>query len=117
MLLQLISNSFIFCSYVAKFVKKSERVADNEELTFTNLFVRNLDGDITEDLLRETFSPFGKVSSAAIVKDDRGNSKGFGFVKFESPEEAKKAAATLNGSILGKHNNLNLVYAQLFTPV
>ncbi|PON81084.1 Splicing factor-like protein [Trema orientale] len=99
--------------YVSKFVKKSdrtvvkrsERTAANEETSVTNLFVKNLDRDINEDLLRDKFSRFGKVSSLTIIKDYEGNSRGFGFVELESrPEEAKNAIEVLNGSLLGsKH--------------
>lgn len=74
----------------------------NGEMTFTNLFVKNLDEHITEEALEKAFSQLGKVSSVAIIKDDTGNSKGFGFVNFESPESAKNAIALLNASQLGK---------------
>lgn len=87
---------------MSKFVKKNERTAANEETTFTNLFVTNLDKDINEDLLRHKFSEFGKISSLDIIKDYEGNSRGYAFVKFESPEEAKNAVKVLNGSLLGK---------------
>ncbi|XP_062087589.1 uncharacterized protein LOC133794382 [Humulus lupulus] len=91
--------------YVTKFVKRTERTAANEEETsFTNLFVKNLDIDISVDCLRNKFSQFGKVYSLVILKDYEGNSRGMGFVKFVSPEDAKNAVERLNGSLLGsKH--------------
>ncbi|KAM1113743.1 hypothetical protein ACFX1Q_046435 [Malus domestica] len=90
--------------YVSKFVKKSERIPAQDESKFTNLFVKNLDEHVTEDLLREMFSQYGSVHSLVIMKDEKGKSKGFGFVNFESPEEAKKAVEGMNGALLGsKH--------------
>ncbi|PQQ05871.1 polyadenylate-binding protein 4-like isoform X1 [Prunus yedoensis var. nudiflora] len=85
--------------YVSKFVKKSERLSE-----FTNLYVKNLDEDVTEDLLEEKFSLYGRVDSLAIMKDANRKSRGFGFVNFESQEEAKKAIEAMNGALLGtKH--------------
>ncbi|XP_057977294.1 polyadenylate-binding protein 7-like isoform X2 [Malania oleifera] len=90
--------------HVSKFVKKSERKAAIEEKTFTNLYVKHLCEDWTEDILRDKFSEFGKVCSVAIMKDGAGKSRGFGFINFELPEEAKKAVEALNGVPLGSKN-------------
>ncbi|CAO2813396.1 unnamed protein product [Amaranthus hypochondriacus] len=79
--------------YVGSFMKSSQR-----NQTFKNLYVKNLKANVTEDDLKEKFSDFGKVTSSAIMRDDHGNSKKFGFVSFESPEDAEKALETLNAS-------------------
>ncbi|TYH48558.1 hypothetical protein ES332_D10G074700v1 [Gossypium tomentosum] len=90
--------------YVAKFVRKSERTTTSEEEKFTNLYVKNLFDDMTEDLLKEMFSRYGKVCSAVIMKDGNGMSRGFGFVNFQSPDDAKKALEAMNGLQLGSKN-------------
>ncbi|XWS18930.1 hypothetical protein CRYUN_Cryun32bG0087300 [Craigia yunnanensis] len=90
--------------YVSKFVKKSERTATAEEEKFTNLYVKNLVDGITEDLLEEMFSRYGKVCSVVIMKDSKGSSRGFGFVNFQSPDDAKKALEAMNGVQLGSKN-------------
>lgn len=101
--------SIIFCllhflgRYVAKFVRKSERTTTSEEEKFTNLYVKNLFDDMTEDLLKEMFSRYGKVCSVVIMKDDNGISRGFGFVNFQSPDDAKAALEAMNGLQLGKN--------------
>uniref|UniRef100_A0A2C9UZY7 RRM domain-containing protein n=1 Tax=Manihot esculenta TaxID=3983 RepID=A0A2C9UZY7_MANES len=89
--------------YVSKFVKKSDRTAATiyEESEFTNLYVKNLADNVTEDTLQNMFSIFGKVYNVVIMKDHDGKSRGFGFVNFDSPEGAKKAVDALNGSLLG----------------
>ncbi|KAK6911983.1 RNA recognition motif domain [Dillenia turbinata] len=90
--------------YVSKFMKKSERKPAAEEPKFTNVYVKNLDEDLTEDLLREKFSKFGKTCSVVIMKNSDGKSRGFGFVNFESSEDAQKAVQAMNGALLGsKH--------------
>ncbi|KAI9160592.1 hypothetical protein LWI28_009775 [Acer negundo] len=90
--------------HVSKFLKKNDRTAAGEDLKFTDVYVKNLVKDVTEDFLREMFSKFGEVCDAVIMKDVKGKSKGFGFVKFKSPEEARKAVEVLNGAQLGSKN-------------
>ncbi|KAL4199934.1 hypothetical protein AMTRI_Chr03g147240 [Amborella trichopoda] len=87
--------------FVGKFIKKSERNVPNPEAKFTNLYVKNIDQDFTEDLLREKFARFGPISNLIISKDENGNSKGFGFVNFECPDDAKRAVEALDGMDLG----------------
>lgn len=43
------------------------------------------------------FSVYGKIVSAVMVQDQEGKNTGFGFVCFDDPESAKKAADDLNG--------------------
>jgi polyadenylate-binding protein len=66
-----------------------------------NLYIKNLDDTITDEKLRTEFSQFGTITSAKIQTDDKGNSKGFGFVCFSAPEEATKAVTEANGRMLG----------------
>lgn len=87
--------------YVAKFVKKSDRILPSPDAKYTNLYMKNLDPDVTEELLKEKFSEFGKIASLVIAKDDNGTSRGFGFVNFDNPDDARKAMEAMNGSQLG----------------
>ncbi|XP_055808129.1 polyadenylate-binding protein 7-like [Solanum dulcamara] len=90
--------------YVAKFVKKADRVLPNPDAKYTNLYFKNLDLDISEEHLREKFSGFGKILSLVIAKDESGASKGFGFVNFDDPGDARKAMEVMNGSPVGSKN-------------
>jgi polyadenylate-binding protein len=98
-----------------KFEKlKQERI---QRYQGVNLYVKNLDDSITDDILREHFSQFGTITSAKVQmmtdselegkrkeggdgKEVVSRSKGFGFVCFSSPEEATKAVTEMNGRIL-----------------
>ena len=63
------------------------------------LYVGNLLYEVTDEDLKELFSPQGAVVSASVVKyHDSGRSKGFAFVEMESEEDAKKAIEAMNGS-------------------
>jgi RNA recognition motif-containing protein len=62
------------------------------------LFVGNLDFQVKDVELDDLFKPFGKVIYAEIVRFFDKKSKGFGFVKMGTEEEAKMAIEKLNGS-------------------
>lgn len=63
-----------------------------------NIYVKEIPKkNFTEKELIELFSKFGKINSAVILKDEKGESKGFGFVCFEKPEDAEKAKNEMNG--------------------
>ncbi|GAB4856523.1 hypothetical protein Ancab_014440 [Ancistrocladus abbreviatus] len=63
--------------------------------------MKNLDSEVTEAVLQEKFSQFGKIVSLAIARDENGASKGFGFINFESPNDTRQAMESMNGSQLG----------------
>ena len=66
------------------------------------LFVGNLSFDITENDLKDAFAAHGTVMETNLMMDRAtGRPRGFGFVTMNSPEEAQKAIAALNGSQLG----------------
>ena len=69
------------------------------------LYVGNLPYTATTDELKQHFSQAGNVIDAVVITDRRsGRSKGFGFVEFETEEEAKKGIETLNGKDFGGRN-------------
>lgn len=68
----------------------------------TKLFVGNLDFSTMEHQLREAFEPHGNVVSATLITDRMtGRSRGFGFVEFETQEEAQRAIDALDGQDMG----------------
>ncbi|XP_041952822.1 RNA-binding protein 39-like isoform X1 [Alosa pseudoharengus] len=62
------------------------------------LYVGSLHFNITEDMLRGIFEPFGRIESIQLMMDsETGRSKGYGFISFADAECAKKALDQLNG--------------------
>mgnify|MGYP002385765359 CR=1 FL=1 len=98
--------------YVGRAQKKSERESElrrkYEQLklehlakyTGINLYIKNLEDEVNEESLRKEFANYGKIKTVRVMTDDKGVTKGFGFVCFTTPEEAQRALAEMNGRIL-----------------
>jgi polyadenylate-binding protein len=99
--------------FVDRFQKKAERSAllakkfddirreKSEKYRNLNLYVKNLDDDVEDSKLRDLFTPFGEITSAVVMRDEKGNSKGFGFVCFANSDDATKALNEMNGKMMG----------------
>ncbi|XP_037831056.1 RNA-binding protein 39 isoform X2 [Kryptolebias marmoratus] len=62
------------------------------------LYVGSLHFNITKEMLRGIFEPFGRVENIQLMMDsENGCSKGYGFITFADAESAKKALEQLNG--------------------
>ncbi|XP_010447143.1 PREDICTED: polyadenylate-binding protein 2 [Camelina sativa] len=83
--------------YVGPFLRRQERDSTANKTKFTNVYVKNLGENTTDDDLKTAFAEYGKITSAVVMKDGDGKSKGFGFVNFENADDAAKAVEALNG--------------------
>jgi len=61
------------------------------------LFIGGLSWNTNDESLRRKFEEFGTVEEATVAKDrDTGRSRGFGFVKFSSSDDAEAAMNAMN---------------------
>ncbi|CAK9054381.1 Polyadenylate-binding protein [Durusdinium trenchii] len=67
-----------------------------------NVFVRNLDRNIDNKALYDTFSLFGNILSCKVSTGPDGKSRGYGFVHYETEEAAKQAIERVDGMQIGE---------------
>lgn len=86
--------------YVGHHIPKKDRQSKFEEMkaNFTNVYVKNISTEATDDQFRELFERYGDVTSSSLARDQEGKSRGFGFVNFTTHEAASKAVDELNGN-------------------
>ena len=66
-----------------------------------NIYVGQLPYNVSEDELKDLFTPFGEIASLNLIKDKfSGRSKGFAFVDMPNNSEADTAIKALNKSML-----------------
>merc|ERR1719352_675379 len=98
--------------FVGRAQKKSERLAElNDKFDKiklerinkyqgVNLYVKNLDEGLDDETFTKEFAEHGQITSCKIMRDDKGQAKGFGFVCYTTAEEATRAVTEMNGKIL-----------------
>lgn len=86
--------------FVGHHIPKKDRQSKFEEMkaNFTNIYVKNIPVEVTDEEFRELFEKYGEVTSASLARDqENGKSRGFGFVNFINHEHAATAVDELNG--------------------
>ncbi|KAH8159819.1 hypothetical protein CIB48_g8426 [Xylaria polymorpha] len=85
--------------YVGHHIPKKDRQSKFEEMkaNFTNVYVKNISTDASDDEFRDLFEKYGDVTSSSLARDNEGKSRGFGFVNFTTHESAARAVEELNG--------------------
>jgi polyadenylate-binding protein len=78
----------------------SQRDPTIRKLGIGNVFIKNLDPSITHKELYDLFSPYGNILSCKVALNEQGESKGYGFVHFESQKSAELATTKVNDTHL-----------------
>ncbi|KAI9874038.1 MAG: hypothetical protein M1830_010264 [Pleopsidium flavum] len=67
------------------------------QIPFHRLYVGNIHFSITESDLQNVFEPFGELEFVQLQKEEQGRSRGYGFVQFRDPSQAREALEKMNG--------------------
>eukprot|EP00484_Ammonia_sp_Unknown_P004172 CAMPEP_0197074778 /NCGR_PEP_ID=MMETSP1384-20130603/211279_1 /TAXON_ID=29189 /ORGANISM="Ammonia sp." /LENGTH=841 /DNA_ID=CAMNT_0042513619 /DNA_START=75 /DNA_END=2600 /DNA_ORIENTATION=+ len=109
--------------YVARAQKRKERKKylqiqqekgkkSRNKFNGANLYVKNLAESVDDKRLRDLFTGFGKITSAKIMRDDSGKSRGFGFVAFAKKEAATTAMHNMQNVLVDDNKPLYVARAQ-----
>jgi cold-inducible RNA-binding protein len=67
----------------------------------TKLFVGGLSSETDDARLQAAFERFGELQEARVILDRvTGRSRGFGFVRYRSPDQARKALEQMGGATI-----------------
>jgi polyadenylate-binding protein len=86
--------------FVGHHIPKKDRQSKFDEMkaNFTNVYVKNIDADASDEEFRELFAKFGNITSATLARDENGQNRGFGFVNFAEHKSAAEAVEKLHDS-------------------
>lgn len=84
--------------FVGHHISKKDRQSKFEEMkaNFTNIYIKNIDQEVSDEEFRNLFEKFGEITSATLSRDQEGKSRGFGFVNFSTHESAQAAVEEMN---------------------
>ena len=112
--------------YVARAQKTKERkeylsrqqrkrgMGARRNYTGANLYVKNLSPDVDDSKLTEMFANFGVITSAKVMREPSGKSRGFGFVAFEKKEAATRAIHEMTNTL--HHGKVRHRTDSIYTP-
>lgn len=88
--------------FVGRFKNKTDRVREVGEKNrqFTNVFIKNLPEEYTEEELNDLVRSHGNTLSVKLMAGEDGSSKCFGFASFSNHEEADQCVEALNGKLV-----------------
>ncbi|CDR98614.1 related to splicing factor HCC1 [Sporisorium scitamineum] len=80
---------------------RAPRPGPNMPNTEARLYVGSLHFSLTDENVKSVFEPFGEIEYVDLHREPgTGKSKGFCFIQFKRPEDAKKALEQMNGFVL-----------------
>ncbi|KAI8926602.1 hypothetical protein BC831DRAFT_500713 [Entophlyctis helioformis] len=84
--------------FVGLHISKKERGVKLEEkrAKYTNIFVKNIDASVDQAAFEELFKPFGPIVSCALMVNEEGKSREFGFVNYETHDDARRAVEEMH---------------------
>jgi len=67
------------------------------------IFIANISNSLSQEALTDHFAQYGKILSTKIITDFEGKPRGFGFIEFETSEEATKSLRSAGEELEGRN--------------
>ncbi|KAH9878986.1 hypothetical protein J1614_002421, partial [Plenodomus biglobosus] len=80
------------------------RDSDTPAPPSTTLYIGNLYYEVTAEQLKRVFSRFGEIEAVKVIYDNRGLSRGFGYVEFKNISDAQTAVDNLDMQVFEGRN-------------
>ena len=77
-----------------------------------NVLIRNLPKETDQKELNNLFKSYGNIKSCKLEVYANGESRGFGYVQFETQEAAQQAITKLHNSKVGEKNIEVMIHAK-----
>uniref|UniRef100_A0A669Q2V0 RRM domain-containing protein n=1 Tax=Phasianus colchicus TaxID=9054 RepID=A0A669Q2V0_PHACC len=68
-----------------------------------NLFIGNLDHNVSEVELRRAFEKYGIIEEVVIKRPARGQGGAYAFLKFQNLDMAHRAKVAMSGRVVGRN--------------
>ncbi|XP_062327455.1 putative RNA-binding protein 15B [Osmerus eperlanus] len=74
---------------------------EDDQRATSNLFIGNLDHNVTEGELRRGFDKYGIIEDVVIKRPARGQGGAYAFLKFQNLDMAHRAKVAMQGRVIG----------------
>uniref|UniRef100_A0A7M4FAM6 RRM domain-containing protein n=1 Tax=Crocodylus porosus TaxID=8502 RepID=A0A7M4FAM6_CROPO len=78
-------------------------VKDIRKRATRNLFIGNLDHNVSEVELRRAFEKYGIIEEVVIKRPARGQGGAYAFLKFQNLDMAHRAKVAMSGRVVGRN--------------
>ncbi|XP_043933732.1 putative RNA-binding protein 15B [Protopterus annectens] len=82
---------------------EEELMPEDDQRATRNLFIGNLDHNISENELRRAFEKYGIIEEVVIKRPARGTGGAYAFLKFQNLDMAHRAKVAMSGRLIGRN--------------
>ncbi|XP_072845898.2 putative RNA-binding protein 15B [Pogona vitticeps] len=89
--------------YSYPLVAEEDLMPEDDQRATRNLFIGNLDHNVSEVELRRAFEKYGIIEEVVIKRPARGQGGAYAFLKFQNLDMAHRAKVAMSGRVIGRN--------------